>query len=62
MALNKEAKKRVLPDLLPDSTVVEVIRRGSDGSVVKKIMKHGDFKVMVRQSGYHYQEFQLGFS
>ncbi len=62
MALSKEDKKRFLPDLLPESTIVEVIRRDKDGNVVMKIMSHGEFKKMDKQKGFHYQEFQKGFS
>jgi len=27
-----------------------------------KLMSHGDFKNMVRQKGFRYQEYQKGFS
>ena len=48
--------------LLGDGVLVEVIRIGVDGSVVKKVMKYGDYRVMVKQSGYHYQVYELGLS
>lgn len=55
-------KKKYVPDLLPAGTIVEVIRRDAKGNVVKKEMTHGEFKRMEKQKGFHYQEFQKGFS
>jgi len=62
VALSKEDKKRFLPDLIPNNTIMEVIRRDKKGNVVMKVMTHGEFKSMEKQKGFHYQEFQRFFS
>jgi len=57
-------KKKYAPDLIPPTTMMEVVKFNSrTGEFVGlKIMSHGDFKNMVKQKGFRYQEFQSGFS
>lgn len=51
-------------DLLPAGTMVEVVKYNSKTGdfVGMKLMSHGDFRNMVKQKGFRYQEFQKGFS
>lgn len=60
----KQETKKYLPDLIPASHIMEVVKYNSrTGEYVgMKLMPHGDFKNMVKQKGFRYQEFQKGFS
>lgn len=62
MALSKEDKKRFLPDLLQDNVVIEVIKISFDGSVQKKDMTFGEWKLLNRQKGFVYRAYQKNFS
>jgi len=57
-------KKKYLPDLIPNTTMMDVVKyKMRTGEFVgMKLMTHGDFKNMVKQKGFRYQEFQKGFS
>jgi hypothetical protein len=58
------AKQNYTPDLIPASTIMEVVKfkRDTGEYVGMKLMQHSEFKNMVKQSGFRYQEFQKGFS
>lgn len=58
------AKQNYTPDLLPANTIVEVVKYNQKTGeyIGTKEMSHGDFKNMVKQKGYRYQEFLMGFS
>ena len=60
----KTDNRKYIPDLLPASTIVEVVKyKQKTGEYVgMKLMSHGDFKKMEKQKGFRYQEFQKGFS
>jgi len=60
----KQDKSKYAPDLLPANTVVEVVKydKKTGEYVGMKLLSHGDFKNMVKQKGYRYQEFQKGVS
>jgi hypothetical protein len=51
-----------VPDLLGVHVDIEVIRTGPDGKNVKKLMKYGDWKKMVKQRGFVYRAYQIGVS
>ena len=57
-------KKKYIPDLLPPGTIVEVAKfdRVTGELIGLKVMSHGDFKSMVKQKGFRYQEYQKGLS
>ena len=57
-------KKKYIPDLLPSGTIVEVAKfdRVTGEFIELKVMSHGDFKSMVKQKGFRYQEYQKGLS
>lgn len=57
-------KKKYIPDLLPPGTIVEVAKfdRETGEFIGLKVMSHGDFKSMVKQKGFRYQEYQKGLS
>lgn len=50
------------PDMLPAATMVEVIRTDKNGESVKKVMKYGEWRVLVKQPGFVYRAYQIGFS
>jgi len=60
----KQDTKKYIPDLLPLGTIVEVVKYNikTNEFIGMKLMSHGDFKNMVKQKGFRYQEFQKGFS
>jgi len=60
----KQDKSKYAPDLIPASHIMEVVKYNirTGEFIGMKLMSHGDFKNMVKQSGYRYQEFQKGFS
>jgi hypothetical protein len=60
----KQDKIKYTPDLIPASHIMEVVKfkRDSGEYVGMKLMPHGDFKSMVKQKGFRYQEFAKGFS
>ena len=60
----KQDTKKYLPDLIPASHIMEVVKfnRQTGEYVGMKLMEHSEFKNMTKQSGYRYQEYQLGFS
>ena len=60
----KQNTKKYLPDLIPPTTIMEVVKFNSKTGefVGMKVMSHGEFKSMVKQKGFRYQEFQSGFS
>ena len=60
----KQDKSKYIPDLIPASAIMEVVKYNQKTGeyVGMKLMPHGDFKNMVKQSGYRYQEFQKGVS
>jgi hypothetical protein len=62
--LAKQAAKKYVPDFLPLGTVVEVAKFNmKTGEFVGlKLMTHGEFKSMVKQPSFRYQEYQKGFS
>ena len=64
MSQSKENKKRYIPDFLPTNTIVEVVKyKLLTGEFVGiKVMTHGEFKLMEKQKGFRYQEFQKGYS
>jgi hypothetical protein len=53
---------KFIPDLLSVHVDIEVIRTGPDGKNVKKLMKYGDWKKMVKQRGFVYRAYQIGVS
>ena len=57
-------KKKYAPDLIPPTTMMEVVKFNSrTGEFIgMKVMSHGEFKSMVKQPSFRYQEFQRGFS
>ncbi len=57
-------KKKYAPDLIPPTTIMEVVKFNSRSGefIGLKLMSHGDFKAMVKQKGFRYQEYQKGFS
>ena len=60
----KQDKSKYAPDLIPASAIMEVVKynKMTGEFVGMKLMNHGDFKSMVRQKGFRYQEFQKGVS
>lgn len=60
----KQDTKKYIPDLLPAGTIVEVVKynKKTGEFIGMKLMSHGDFKNMVKQKGFRYQEFQKGVS
>jgi len=60
----KQDTKKYIPDLLPAGTIVEVVKYNirTGEFIGMKLMSHGDFKNMVKQKGFRYQEFQKNFS
>ena len=60
----KQDAKKYAPDLIPAGTIMEVVKYNSKNGefVGMKLMSHGDFKNMVKQKGFRYQEFAKGFS
>lgn len=60
----KQDKSKYAPDLIPASVMMEVVKyKARSGEFVgMKVMNHGDFKSMVKQKGFRYQEFQKGVS
>lgn len=58
------AKQNYTPDLIPANTIMEVVKYNQKTGefVGMKLMSHGDFKSMVKQKGFRYQEFQKGAS
>ena len=60
----KQDKSKYAPDLIPASHIMEVVKfsRETGEYVGMRLMSHGDFKIMVRQSGFRYQEYQKGVS
>lgn len=60
----KQDTKKYIPDLLPAGTIVEVVKynKKTGEYIGTKEMSHGDFKNMVKQKGFRYQEFQKNFS
>lgn len=58
------AKQNYIPDLIPSNAIMEVVKYNirTGEFIGMKLMSHGDFKNMVRQKGFRYQEFQKGFS
>ena len=63
MAKQNNAKKYT-PDLIPPTTIMEVVKFNSRSGefIGLKLMSHGDFKTMVKQKGFRYQEYGKGFS
>lgn len=60
----KQDKSKYAPDLIPASHITEVVKynKKTGEFIGMKLMSHGDFKNMVKQSDSRYQEFQKGFS
>ena len=60
----KQDTKKYIPDLLPAGTIMEVVKYNQKTGeyIGTKTMSHGDFKNMVKQKGFRYQEFAKGFS
>lgn len=60
----KQDKSKYAPDLIPASAIMEVVKydQKTGEYIGTKEMSHGDFKNMVKQKGYRYQEFLRGFS
>jgi len=60
----KQDIKKYIPDLIPASHIMEVVKynKKTGEYIGTKEMSHGDFKNMVKQKGYRYQEFQKGAS
>lgn len=60
----KQDTKKYLPDLIPINAIMEVVKFNSKTGefIGLKLMSHGDFKNMVKQKGFRYQEFQRGYS
>lgn len=60
----KQDTKKYLPDLIPASHIMEVVKynKKTGEFIGMKLMSHGDFKNMVKQKGFRYQEFQKNFS
>lgn len=58
------AKQNYTPDLIPANAIMEVVKYNirTGEFIGMKLMSHGDFKNMVKQKGYRYQEFQKGAS
>ena len=58
------AKQNYTPDLIPASHIMEVVKynKKTGEFIGMKLMSHGDFKNMVKQKGFRYQEFQKGFA
>jgi hypothetical protein len=62
--LAKQDTKKYAPDLIPASHIMEVVKynKKTGEFVGMKLLGHGDFKNMVKQKGFRYQEFAKGFS
>jgi len=60
----KQDKSKYAPDLIPASHIMEVVKynKKTGEFIGMKLLSHGDFKNMVKQKGYRYQEFQKGAS
>lgn len=60
----KQNAKKYTPDLIPPTALMDVVKFNSrTGEFVgMKVMPHGEFKSMVKQKGFRYQEYQKGFS
>lgn len=60
----KQDKSKYAPDLIPASHIMEVVKYNirTGEFIGMKLMSHGDFKNMVKQKGFRYQEFQKNFS
>ncbi len=57
------AKPIFTHDLIPDSTIIEVVKLDSKGNFVgKKDMLYADWKKMEKQSGFIYRAFQKNYS
>ena len=58
------AKQNYTPDLIPANAIMEVVKYNirTGEFIGMKLMSHGDFKNMVKQKGFRYQEFQKGFA
>lgn len=58
------AKQNYTPDLIPANAIMEVVKysKKTGEFIGMKLMSHGDFKNMVKQKGFRYQEFQKNFS
>lgn len=58
-----KANPKFSPDLLADTTTVEVVKLDKNGEFVgMKLMSFGQWKSMEKQSGYIYRAYQKGFS
>jgi len=59
-----DEKKKYIPDLIPANTIMEVVKYNQKTGefVGMKLMSHGDFKSMIKQKGFRYQEFQKNIS
>ena len=62
--MTKQNTKKYISDLIPPTTIMEVVKFNSrTGEFIGlKLISHGDFKSMVKQKGFRYQEYQKGFS
>lgn len=60
----KQDKSKYAPDLIPASHIMEVVKynKKTGEYIGTKEMSHGDFKNMVKQKGFRYQEFAKNFS
>jgi len=62
--LAKQDTKKYPPDLISPSAIMEVVKFNSKTGefIGLKLMSHGEFKSMVKQRGFRYQEYQKGYS
>ena len=57
------AKQIFTTDLIPDNTIIEVIKLDIKGNFIgKKDMEYGEWKKMKKHSGFIYRAFQKGYS
>ena len=55
--------RKYIPDLLPQATIVEVVKLDKQGEFVGiKEISYKEWKVMEKQSGFIYRCFQKGYS
>ena len=50
------------PNLLHESTIIEVVRTKQGEKTIVKQMTFGQYLKMEKQKGYKYQAFQIGYS
>ena len=59
----KQDNRKYIPDLLPSSTIVEIVKTDKKGEFLGiKEMEYGLWKKMEKQVGFFYRCYQRGYS